>query len=63
MQKIDTHCHIVPPGWRKWCEELGWDKPDGMPSSQYDVLNFLSLSPADMLTYPGRNGHQKAILS
>ncbi|KAJ5966306.1 hypothetical protein N7481_013020 [Penicillium waksmanii] len=31
MEKIDTHCHIVPPGWRKWCEEHGWDKPDGMP--------------------------------
>jgi hypothetical protein len=31
MEKIDTHCHIVPPGWRKWCEELGWGTPDGMP--------------------------------
>lgn len=31
MEKIDTHCHIVPEGWRRWCEQLGWDKPDGMP--------------------------------
>ncbi|KAE8383729.1 hypothetical protein BDV26DRAFT_276993 [Aspergillus bertholletiae] len=31
MDHLDTHCHIVPPGWRKWCEELGWDQPDGMP--------------------------------
>ncbi|KAB8272905.1 hypothetical protein BDV30DRAFT_227100 [Aspergillus minisclerotigenes] len=31
MERIDTHCHIVPSGWRKWCERHGWDKPDGMP--------------------------------
>ena len=32
MERIDTHCHIVPNGWRKYCEEYGWDKPDGMPA-------------------------------
>ncbi|KAE8143796.1 hypothetical protein BDV38DRAFT_289647 [Aspergillus pseudotamarii] len=31
MERIDTHCHIVPSGWRKWCDKHGWDKPDGMP--------------------------------
>ncbi|KAK5991364.1 Decarboxylase yanB [Cladobotryum mycophilum] len=31
MDKIDTHSHIVPPVWRKYCLEYGFDKPDGMP--------------------------------
>ncbi|CAM1506337.1 Fc.00g059780.m01.CDS01 [Cosmosporella sp. VM-42] len=31
MERIDTHCHIVPPGWRRYCEEHGHEKPDGMP--------------------------------
>src|SRR5688572_12928035 len=38
MQRIDTHSHAVPPGWRKYCHDLGWDKPDGMaglPVSNY----------------------------
>lgn len=30
MQRIDTHSHAVPAGWRKYCMELGWEKPDGM---------------------------------
>lgn len=30
MQRIDTHSHAVPPGWRRYCMELGWEKPDGM---------------------------------
>ncbi|KAL7917031.1 hypothetical protein ACQKWADRAFT_307794 [Trichoderma austrokoningii] len=32
MEKIDTHAHVVPPGWRKYCEEYGFGKPDGMPA-------------------------------
>jgi predicted TIM-barrel fold metal-dependent hydrolase len=32
MEKIDTHAHVVPPGWRKYCEEHGFGKPDGMPA-------------------------------
>ncbi|OJJ76717.1 hypothetical protein ASPBRDRAFT_72588 [Aspergillus brasiliensis CBS 101740] len=32
MDRIDTHCHVVPDGWRKACEKYGWGKPDGMPA-------------------------------
>lgn len=32
MEKIDTHAHVVPPVWRKYCEEHGFGKPDGMPA-------------------------------
>ena len=32
MERIDTHCHIVPRVWRMWCEQYGWETPDGMPS-------------------------------
>lgn len=31
MEVIDTHCHVIPSGWKRWCEQYGWDKPDGMP--------------------------------
>jgi hypothetical protein len=31
MNRIDVHCHVVPEAWRKWCMELGFDKPDGKP--------------------------------
>jgi len=31
MSRIDTHCHVIPECWRKYLEELGYGKPDGMP--------------------------------
>lgn len=32
MEKIDTHCHVVPRIWRQRCVEYGYDRPDGMPA-------------------------------
>jgi hypothetical protein len=23
MERIDTHCHVIPDVWRKYCNELG----------------------------------------
>ncbi|KAJ5585640.1 hypothetical protein N7450_005427 [Penicillium hetheringtonii] len=54
--KIDTHCHIVPRGWKKWCEELGWDKPDGMP--------FIpSWNPESHIELMDKLGIERSILS
>ncbi|KAJ9615636.1 hypothetical protein H2200_001711 [Cladophialophora chaetospira] len=32
MERIDTHAHVVPEVWRKYCSENGYDRPDGMPA-------------------------------
>ncbi|KAI0470407.1 amidohydrolase [Xylariaceae sp. FL0804] len=32
MERIDVHCHAVPPGYREYAITNGHDKPDGMPA-------------------------------
>jgi hypothetical protein len=32
MERIDTHAHVVPEVWRKYCIEHGFGRPDGMPA-------------------------------
>ncbi|ORY65435.1 amidohydrolase [Pseudomassariella vexata] len=32
MQRIDIHCHAVPPGYRQYALDNGHEKPDGMPA-------------------------------
>ncbi|KAJ5775686.1 uncharacterized protein N7511_000697 [Penicillium nucicola] len=56
MERIDTHCHIVPDGWRKWCEKLGWDKPDGMPC-------IPAWSPESHIALMDKLGIKRSILS
>ncbi|KAF9894174.1 hypothetical protein FE257_009147 [Aspergillus nanangensis] len=61
MEKIDTHCHIIPSGWRRWCEQYGWDKPDGMPEipawspeSHIKLMNQLHIKQSILsITSPG----------
>ncbi|KAJ5100455.1 hypothetical protein N7456_006507 [Penicillium angulare] len=61
MEKIDTHCHVVPEGWRKWCKKLGWDKPDGMPAipawspeAHIELMNKLGVKRSILsITSPG----------
>ncbi|KAJ5365228.1 hypothetical protein N7517_008114 [Penicillium concentricum] len=61
MEKIDTHCHIVTDGWRKWCEKMDWDKPDGMPcipawtaEGHIELMNKLGIKRSILsITSPG----------
>ena len=32
MERIDVHCHAVPPGYRQYALVNGHEKPDGMPA-------------------------------
>ncbi|KAK3315850.1 amidohydrolase [Apodospora peruviana] len=32
MERIDIHCHAVPPGYRQHALDNGHEKPDGMPA-------------------------------
>ncbi|TVY82808.1 Decarboxylase yanB [Lachnellula suecica] len=32
MERIDVHCHAVPPGYRKYAVDNGHEQPDGMPA-------------------------------
>ncbi|KAK7911189.1 hypothetical protein PG985_013670 [Apiospora marii] len=32
MQRIDVHCHALPPGYRQYALESGQERPDGMPA-------------------------------
>ena len=50
MERIDTHCHVVPECWRQYCNELGHDKPDGMPAIPARILLDLYI-PASLM-YP-----------
>ncbi|KAI5463903.1 hypothetical protein BGZ63DRAFT_403164 [Mariannaea sp. PMI_226] len=31
MERIDSHCHIIPPGCHKYCQESGFTHSDGIP--------------------------------
>ncbi|PTB53114.1 hypothetical protein M431DRAFT_145971 [Trichoderma harzianum CBS 226.95] len=56
MEKIDTHAHVVPPGWRKYCEEHGFGKPDGMPA-------IPEWTPESHIALMDKLGVSKSILS
>jgi len=32
MERIDVHCHAVPPKYREYLIETGHKNPDGMPA-------------------------------
>jgi hypothetical protein len=32
MERIDVHCHAVPPGYHQYAVDNGHSKPDGMPA-------------------------------
>ena len=32
QQRIDFHCHAIPPGYRQYAIDCGHEKPDGMPA-------------------------------
>ncbi|KAJ5771662.1 hypothetical protein N7520_002191 [Penicillium odoratum] len=61
MNRIDTHCHVVPDGWRKSCEKYGWGKPDGMPAipawspeSHIELMDKINISKSILsITSPG----------
>ncbi|KAH8885919.1 amidohydrolase 2 [Thozetella sp. PMI_491] len=56
MERIDTHCHIVPPKWRKHCEDHGFAQPDGMPT-------IPAWSPEDHLALMDKLQISKSIVS
>ncbi|KIX06195.1 uncharacterized protein Z518_04169 [Rhinocladiella mackenziei CBS 650.93] len=66
MERIDTHAHVVPEVWRKYCCEHGYDKPDGMPKIpawtpevHIDLMGTLGVSKSILsITSPGT--HLKA---
>lgn len=49
MERIDVHCHAVPPGYRQYALDNGHEKPDGMPALPVSQL----LVPGFSLTSPG----------
>ncbi|GKZ30311.1 hypothetical protein AbraIFM66950_008648 [Aspergillus brasiliensis] len=61
MSRIDTHCHVVPDGWRNACEKYGWGKPDGMPAipawspeGHIELMDKLNISKSILsITSPG----------
>ncbi|KAK8078037.1 hypothetical protein PG996_004207 [Apiospora saccharicola] len=32
MERIDIHCHAIPPGYRRYAIDNGHEQPDGMPA-------------------------------
>ena len=32
MDRIDFHCHAIPPGYREFALQNGHANPDGMPA-------------------------------
>lgn len=56
MERIDTHTHVVPDVWRRYCCDHGHDKPDGMPA-------IPPWTPEAHIELMGKLGVSKSILS
>ncbi|KAK8135649.1 hypothetical protein PG984_003589 [Apiospora sp. TS-2023a] len=56
MQRIDVHCHAVPPGYRQFALDNGQERPDGMPA-------LPAWSPEQHIALMKKIGIDKSILS
>jgi cellulase/cellobiase CelA1 len=48
-ERIDVHCHVITPKYRKYLIEHGHKNPDGMPAIPVRISHTRSRDKADKI--------------